>query len=171
MTVAKPAKRSKRNNPRGRPPYRPTEESRKFVKAMAQVGIAHPNIAKIVGIGEVTLRKYYANELDRALIEACGMVGQSLLMQALGGPPTAEGKINWQKAVLGAGIWWDKTRGGRKEIVGHEHAGPGGGPICLYDLSKLTDEELRALGPILEALGRAIAKPGGMEGGGSETGG
>jgi hypothetical protein len=94
----------------GRPPHQPTDQSRKFVEAMAACGIDQDSIGRVVGISDATLRKHYPEEIATAAIKANAMVGQSLLHQAIGGP-----EHNWREASTSAAIWWSKTRMGWKE--------------------------------------------------------
>jgi hypothetical protein len=128
--VKDPARRAQAPKSTGRLPHQPDDQSRRFVNAMAQVGIKQEDIGKVVGISHATLEKHYRQELDTALTKALSLVGQSVLMQALGGPPSADGKINWKQAVPSMAIWFEKTRGGLKEIIGHEHTGKDGAPVA-----------------------------------------
>ena len=76
MNESPPAK--KRNHRRtggkpGKPPFRPTEEQRRFVAAMAGMGMRHEDICKVLGSGmkgrtgpmaKTCLHKYFRHELD-----------------------------------------------------------------------------------------------------------
>jgi hypothetical protein len=74
-----------------RPKLKPTEEQRRFVKAMAAVGLLQKYIASMVGIRSVkTLRKFFRKELDRGDTEAAFHVGNALYKAALGGNVTAQ---------------------------------------------------------------------------------
>lgn len=122
-------------NPVGKPPFQPTDEQRKTVKAMVAFGIPYADICKVIinsmtkgPISTATLQVHFRDELDRGSVEANAKVGQSLYMQATGGG-------DWEKANITAAIWWSKIRMGWKETVRHEHR---------FDLSKLSDEELQA---------------------------
>ena len=92
-------------NKRGRPPYSPTAEQRKTVKAMAAYGIPQEAIARTVGCNHETLRKYYPDELDLAETEANAKVAQSLFKLATNGNVAAA--IFWAKARMG---WSEKQQ-------------------------------------------------------------
>jgi len=61
---------------------RPTEETRRTVKAMAGVGVPHAQIAPYLRIDAKSLRKHYRDELDRGMIEANVKVAQTLFTLA-----------------------------------------------------------------------------------------
>ena len=103
-------KRRKRPNA-GRPLYAPSEESRRFVVAMARDGKPEADIAKVIGIDPKTLRKHYRVELDTSFSLANMAVSQTLLQSATGGG----GEDGWKQANITAAIWWDKTRNGKHE--------------------------------------------------------
>ncbi len=88
--------------PGGRPNHLPCEVTRKTVESMAAVGITQADIAKVVGVSEVTLRKHYREELDNAAIKANAQVGTWLFGACKEGNVTAQ-------------IFWAKTRMGWKE--------------------------------------------------------
>jgi hypothetical protein len=77
---------------------------------MLAAGINHDRIAFCLGISDETFRKHYRDEIDNAETRAHHAVGQSLLMQAVGGP-----KQDWRKAVTSATIFYAKTRMGYAE--------------------------------------------------------
>ena len=69
-----------------RPSFQPTDQTRRFVKAMASYGIRHQDIAVEIGMrSPKTLRKHFRSELDRGLIEANMRVARSLLQKATSG--------------------------------------------------------------------------------------
>ena len=55
---------------RGRPPHIPTEDSRSTVSLLALAGYCDEIIASHLDVSLPTLDKYYADELDFALIQA-----------------------------------------------------------------------------------------------------
>lgn len=112
---------------------------------MAGVGVPHEDIAKVIGVDAKTLRKHCTTELQLGEIKANAKVSKSLYDKALGDGPGA----------VTAGIWWEKTRQGRKEILVNRHQGPNGGPMQVMDLSKATDEQLAALEAIFGPLALA----------------
>lgn len=87
------------------PKHEPTAEQRKTVKAMIGFGITQDDIATVIGISDVTLRLYYAEEIATGAIEANAQVAQSLFKQATKG------------GNMTAAIWWTKTRMGWKETI------------------------------------------------------
>jgi hypothetical protein len=110
----------------GRPAFTPSAEQRKEVEIMARYGIPEDDIAIVVGIDAKTLRKHFRIELDVAFVKANAKVAESIFLQAVGAPaqyypaghPDA-GKLMRaeQQRVLAAGIWWERTRGGRSEYA------------------------------------------------------
>ena len=103
----------------GRPAFKPTEEQRATVRAMAAYGVPEDDIAKVIGTSGPTLRKHFRHELDTAHAEANAKVAQSLYNKATGDGPNA----------VTAAIFWLKTRAGWKDVTSHEHTGKDGGPI------------------------------------------
>ena len=97
----------------GRPPHEPTEAIRKQVESMCGFGIPELDIARSIGISDVTLRKYYRDELDNGTTKANAAVAQSLYKKALGD----------NSSSVTAAIFWLKTRAGWKETVVNEHTG------------------------------------------------
>lgn len=89
----------------GRPAYEPTEKERRQVKTLAGMGIPDYDIAKVLGVSEPTMRKYFAHELEVGHIEANAQVAQSLFKQA----------THPEKPNVVAAIFWMKCRAGWKE--------------------------------------------------------
>lgn len=117
---------------------------------MAAYGIPANDIAKVVGIGRSTLDKYYREELDRAETIANAKVAGFLYKNAEAGNVTAQ-------------IFWLKTRARWKEPPAeHKHSGA----VGQYDLTKVSDADLKRLEAILGA-----AALGGDTGGDQEAGG
>ena len=83
--------------------HKPTDDTRKSVKAMAAYGIPHEDIAVAIDITAKTLRKHYRPELTVGHISANAQVVGSLFKQAIGGNVTAA--IFWTKARMG---WSDR---------------------------------------------------------------
>ena len=123
--------------------HQPTDASRKHAEALASFGVPHADIARIIGIGEVTLRKHYAEVLATAAVKANSMVAQSLFNKATRGDGAAS---------VTAGIFWMRTRGRWREHDVHEVTGLNGGPIQMVDVSGLSDAQLAALQPVLSSL-------------------
>jgi hypothetical protein len=90
----------------GRPAYEPTPKDRANVQLLASVGTREGDIAKVVGVSQPTLRKYYATELDTGHILATARVAQSLYRMA-----TDKDKPN-----VAAAIFWLKSQAGWRDI-------------------------------------------------------
>lgn len=92
------------------PKHEVTDERRKKVRNLAAVGVQHKEIARIIGTSDVTLRKYYRDELDLSMIEANATVAGRLYQQCMEGNTTAI-------------IFWLKTRAQWSERHEIEHSG------------------------------------------------
>jgi hypothetical protein len=90
------------------PPHEPTAEARGIVQALAQFGVPQPQIAAKIGVGEKTLRKYYATELNDGATAANLAVAQRLYDVATKGTG---------KEAVTAAIFWLKTRAGWRETI------------------------------------------------------
>ena len=97
----------------GRPTFIPTDEHRKIVSAMAGYGVPVLDIAKVIGISDHTLRKYFWTELDTGRVEANSKVAESLFQKAIG--PGKEG--------VTAAIFWLKCRAGWREKDNEQQPG------------------------------------------------
>lgn len=97
------AKADKKPRSRGRPAFKPTDDHRRTIKAMAGYGILHTEIATVIGIDEKTLRKYFRTELDTGSTVANAKVAESLYKNAIVGNVSAQ--IFWLKARAG---WVDR---------------------------------------------------------------
>ena len=100
---------------RGRPPFEPTDEQRKIVKALAALGMPYRDIGYVLGISEDTVAKHFRQELDVGPVEANARVGQFLYQQA--------------QRNLTAAIFWAKTRMGWREKSEIAHTGADGEPF------------------------------------------
>lgn len=87
--------------------HEPTEKDRKQVTVMAGIGLTHDQIAKVLGISDETLRKYYGNELETAEALMNAQVAQNLFSIA-----TSKGA-----GSVAAAIFWMKTRAGWRETI------------------------------------------------------
>ena len=95
--------------------HQPTEKDRKTVESMTGYGVPEEDIARVIGIARMTLRKCYSEELAIGRIKANSQVAQSLYQKALG---------NGQGATT-ACIFWLKCRAGWVEPRPWEEPGPG----------------------------------------------
>lgn len=99
-------------NKGGRPPYQRDERAARQVEAMAGYGIPVGEIARLIGVAENTLRKYYPDEIDVGATKANAKVIEALFRKATGDGPQA----------VTAAIFWAKTRCRWKETTILEHA-------------------------------------------------
>lgn len=111
----------------GMPPFKRTEENRKMVEAMSSVGIPQAEICMVLDIDPKTLRKYFREELDKAMIKANAKVAANLFRQAT--------KDDFKSTT--AAIFWSKTRMGWKEPVHMEHSGS-----VSVNFKGMSDDEL-----------------------------
>lgn len=112
-TMAKPVKPKQPDSEKpkqamGRPPYTPSDKDRYQVKTLAAMHIPDYDIAKVMGLSQPTLRKYFFEELERSHIEANVRVAQSLFQQA----------TNKDKPNVSAAIFWLKCKAGWREDGG-----------------------------------------------------
>ena len=112
---------------------------------MAGIGLTHDQIAKIIGISDETLRKYYNEELETSEAKMTAQVAQNLYSIATSKGPGA----------VPSAIFWMKTRGKWRETDRREITGADGGPVKVetnvLDVSTLDVEELEALEKALTA--------------------
>ena len=94
----------------GRPPYEPDQKDRDFAIAMAAHGANQDEIARVLRISDVTLRKHLAYEVEMGLPRAHADVGHTLFMKSVGGP-----ERDWHKADTTAAIFYAKTQMGSRE--------------------------------------------------------
>lgn len=124
-----------------RKPHEPTDKDRKQVSLMAGIGLTHDQIAKIIGISDETLRKYYDKELELSAAMMNAQVAQNLFSIA-----TSKGA-----GSVASAIFWMKTRGGWREVERKEITGVDGSPITVasVDLRGLSDAELATMQTLL----------------------
>jgi hypothetical protein len=116
--------------------HEPTPESRAVVRELAAFGIPQDRIAERLEISSKTLREHYTDEIDNAKDEANLTVYKTAFSLATSGECPA------------MTMFWCKTRMGWKETNVVEHSGG----IQHYDLTKLTDEQFRAVEAALAAV-------------------
>ena len=112
-------------NKGGRPAYQPDERTRRQVETMCGFGIPVAEVAKVVGICENTLRKYYPDEIVLGATKADAKVAEALFKKAIG---DGQGSV-------AAAIFWMKTRRGWRETNVTEISGPQGGPVVTEQIS------------------------------------
>lgn len=87
--------------------YKPDDKTKKQVTLMAGIGLTHDQIAKIAGISDETLRKYYKKELEAAKSVLNTQVASNLFRIA----------TSTEKGAVAAAIFWMKTRAGWRETI------------------------------------------------------
>jgi hypothetical protein len=132
----------------GKKPFVPTDKDRLQVERMVGFGITQDQIAKIMGIGESTLKKYFADELSNGVSRVNSAVAQNLFSIATSRDPGS----------VAAAIFWMKTRGRWRETNHHVHSGDDKEPPIKIDanLKGLSDTELDQMQNL---LGKATSKP------------
>ncbi len=100
----------------------PTDENRLQVETAAGLGLPHDQIGALIGISDVTLRKYYRRELDIGKAKASASIAKSLYNKAMKGDVTAA-------------IWWTKAQMGWGETNTTKLANPDGSPITGIQVS------------------------------------
>ena len=93
--------------------HKPTQETRAKVREMAGLGLPHEQIGALIGISDVTLRKYYEHDLQMGKATASAQIADTLFNKAQGGDTTAM-------------IWWTKAQMRWSETVKQELTGKDG---------------------------------------------
>lgn len=88
----------------------PTDEQRRLVEHYCSIGYTQDQIAALMDVSDVTLRRYYEKELKNGALKVNAQVGGKLFQKAMGG----------DTASL---IFWAKTRMGWKETSGIDLSG------------------------------------------------
>ncbi len=109
--------------------HKPTPEIRRQVETLVGFGMPQPDIARMVGIGLMTLHKYYREELDAGEGKANAQVANSLFKMATSGN-------------VAAAIFWMKTRARWRETAQEIDLN-----VTAKDVSD--DERARALAMLL----------------------
>jgi len=136
--------------------FEPTERKRGEVRALAAAGYSHEQIAEYLGIAVKTLYKYFREELDRSAMTMIAVAVQGLYRAILDREAWA---ICFLLKTRAKHLGWTE----RVEVTGKDGE-------RLFDLSKLTDEELSALEAITtKAAIAATAISGGNTGGTDQT--
>jgi hypothetical protein len=126
----------------GNPPFVPTEDQRRQVRALAQVfpPAAQRYIAVKMGISETTLKKHFRDDLDIGRADMLATVGAQFINAAIdANNPLSKGDRDAQKFILARLAGWSN----KVELSGKD-----GGPVETVDLSRLSDKELAEYGRI-----------------------
>lgn len=140
-----PPKRERK--PPGPPPHEPTDQTRAIVERASLTGkLTHDDIGALIGVSDVTLRKYYPNELRSGRDKTTVAVLNSFVKNCVGDQKTP-GDVNAQKFYL-------ERFAGMTPKSEVEHSGAV--KISAPNLAGLSDDELDQL----ESLaGRMAGKP------------
>lgn len=133
-----------------RRPFEPTERQRGEVKALAAAGYNHEQIAEYIGITIKTLYKYFRAELDRSAMTMIAVAVQGLYRAILDREAWA---ICFLLKTRAKHLGWSE----RVEVTGKD-----GAP--LFDLSRLSDEELGTLEAIVQKAASATVAGGDTSG-------
>lgn len=106
--------------------YEATEEDRRLVKRLAEIGAPHRLIGKVLDITPVTLRKHFADELKKGKQTLNADVVKFLATAASGRALEEYPGEAKYKDCLTAAIFYAKTQLGWKETTKQEHSGPDG---------------------------------------------
>lgn len=97
----------------GRPPYFPTEKDREQTRLLAAMGLAHGEIALVIGVSAPTLRRHFRKELDTGKLEANAKVAAALYRAATDrAKPSVVAQIFWLKTQAG----WVEPRAPREPV-------------------------------------------------------
>lgn len=118
---------------RGRPPHDPTRVTRNSVLAMAGYGIPHVEIARVIGVDVITMRKHYGEELDKGNTIATAAVSQNLYRIARG----------TGREAVSAAMFWLRCRAGWSEYNPRPTAGPDADPLIGLGKKALADAEAK----------------------------
>ena len=134
----------------GKPPHEPTAQTRHTVRKLVVTGhFRQEHIADCLGIGVMTLRKYYGPELVKAKGEFATNIVSVMELKAVGGPPDPmTGMPNWREADSSLLKFLGERVCGMVPIHKLQHMGM----LGVFDPSKLTDDEQRFIEPILAKL-------------------
>jgi hypothetical protein len=149
----KPVKKAKAAPKRERKPqeakHEPTAQSRAIVERASLTGkLTHEDIAALIGISDVTLRKYYAAELRSGRDKTTVAVLNSFVKNCVG-DEKRPGDVNAQKFYL-------ERFAGMTPKTEIEHSGSV--EVTGPDLAGLTDEQLDALDALAETMDRKPAR-------------
>ena len=145
---AKAAPKRERKAP-GLPAHEPTAQSRAIVERASLTGkLTHEDIAALIGISDVTLRKYYAAELRSGRDKTTVAVLNSFVKNCVG-DDKRPGDVNAQKFYL-------ERFAGMTPKTEIEHSGSV--EVTGPDLAGLTDEQLDALDALAETMDRKPAR-------------
>ena len=133
VLVSQKSRLSQRNAKGQQAAFQPTAEQRRTVQKLAAHGAEALDIAKILNIYPLTLRKHFERELEVGPIEANSKVAEALFWNATRGKSTDAQKF-WL-TTRGKGQW-------KPSATRVEHTGADGAPI--KSVSIVTDDPIEA---------------------------
>jgi transposase-like protein len=143
-----------RGRPKGAGGHKPTEEMRKIVERCCGSNWSHNDIARLVGISDETLRKYYRDELDSGRQKCLARVEMAVYQVA--SDPDHRDFAAMAKFFLKSKANWTETNR-------VEHTGADGQPIQaqvavsnVLDSTRLNAEQRQNLREILQAAQRPV---------------
>lgn len=118
------------------PKHEPSENTRAIVERAALTGkLTHDDIGQLIGVSDVTLRKYYAHELASGKAKTTVAVLNAFIKNCVG-DKSRPGDVNAQKFYL-------ERFAGMHAKTEHEHSGAV--KITGPNLAALSDDELDQL--------------------------
>lgn len=127
---------NKKPHARGKPARLITDEQREQIETLAGLGVKQEDIASVMKIPLITLRRRCAEEMTNGVIKANSNAVKSLYQNVISGNVTAQ--IYWTKARMG---WVDTNR---TELVGKDGKDLIPAPVAHINLDKLTSEQIEA---------------------------
>ena len=98
--------------------HTPSDDLKAQVFALSSFGVPQEEIGRFIGVSDDTLRKYYADEIDKAAVDRNSKVA-AFLFRSASGDALEDGASHTD--CLRAAFFWLKTRGGWKETNVNEH--------------------------------------------------
>ena len=170
----KPDQRGAKKGSSGQQPHKRNDIAARVIASLASFGLPQIHISehlawlqdeKLLDLGGQgystdTLQRHYRAELDAAKIPAKELLMHRAYQMALmdnlpeGVSPDTAYRLSSEKVK-----WLLNVQHGVVETKGHQHSGPGGGPIPISLIeSALTPEEIEQLANITAKLERAAAE-------------
>lgn len=114
------------------PAHKPTEADHSKVRILVSMGLTHKQIAEVMQISHVTLKKYYDTDLKH---------GATLLNAAIAGNIARQAMKDDFRSYSFASFW-AKARMGWQDRSSVELTGPNGGAVIIYDDMPAKDPNL-----------------------------
>jgi len=124
----------------GRPPHKPTDQSRNMVLEAVGMGMEQTMISKLLDIAPKTLRKFYRDELDTGVARANMTVAKSLYGRAISGKDTI------------ASIFWLKARDGWQDTNKTVHEGVPENITVRFALERPNEGKIIDVTPVPDSI-------------------